>query len=148
MTDTMTPERAAEEWCQNKFGHTHTKFGGQTEFTPNPCIEAFLEGYQRGKAEERERIYKACIDSPHSMPPIIKQIIFGGGELPSMKEATASDNPVVQVGEKHWRIKDPASIPMSTVTNYIKAMESIPPEMDLDVINAAYNHSKIKDGHE
>jgi hypothetical protein len=75
-------------------------------------VADYLAGYARGKAEEQKRIWEACVRDVEgdSKRPLwlheLRTFIFGGGELPSMKEATASDNPVVQVGEKHWRIRD------------------------------------------
>jgi len=75
MTNDKSPEQAAEEYNKT-LSEWDLTLGGR-----GLQKRIFLAGYQRGKAEAEKRIYQACIDSPHSMPPVIKQIIFGGGDV-------------------------------------------------------------------
>lgn len=128
MTTSEEDRKAAEEWCQNKFGHTHTKFGGEDEFTPNPCIEAFLEGVKY--ANKFLRIVN--IQHIEGLPDLDKLMPVESRKVGWPLSPAPTPSPVEQLGERYWRIKDdPASIPMSTLINYINAMES-----------------EIKDGHE
>lgn len=83
MSNEMAPEQEAEEWLDDPI---------ITKNMRDVLIGAFLNGYDagyargcqigksRGKAEERQRIYKACVDSPRSMPPALIDIILGGND--------------------------------------------------------------------
>ncbi len=76
MSEKMRAEEAAEEYADKESIHSY-------EHNDWPEIyKAFLagdaNGYARGKAEERERIWEALQEGGAGISTI-KQIIFGGG---------------------------------------------------------------------
>lgn len=73
MEEVKTEEqKAAEEWCQARFGHIATDFGNTGKFTPNPTIEAFLAGIEW----ERKRLADK-MNGPYGLGPVEPETYAG-----------------------------------------------------------------------